>query len=125
VVWIWRNGRLDPHKLDRVIAAGQLDLGDASERSSCNSEVALRSHEYLDTSGGHETRRVLGLTYQGQAVLLVFTQTSPDVSRFLTAFFLKLVVVCGGPDGGMILLRIRSSNGKKGSFDVKGLPYAS
>ena len=27
VVWIWRNGRLEPHKLDRVIAAGQLDLG--------------------------------------------------------------------------------------------------
>jgi len=28
------------------------------------------------------------------------------VSRFLTAFFHKLVVVCGGPDGGMILLCI-------------------
>jgi len=27
VVWIWRNGSLEPHKLDRVIAAGQLDLG--------------------------------------------------------------------------------------------------
>ena len=26
VVWIWRNGRLEAHKLDRVIAAGQLDL---------------------------------------------------------------------------------------------------
>ena len=37
VVWIWRNGRLEPHKLDRVIAAGQLDLGDASERSSSDS----------------------------------------------------------------------------------------
>ena len=31
---------------------GQLDLGDASERSSSDSEVTLRSHEYLDTSGG-------------------------------------------------------------------------
>ena len=74
---------------------------------------------------GHETLRVLGLTYQEQAVLLVLTQTSPDVIRFLTAFFHKLVVVCGGPDGGMILLCIMSSDGKKGSFDVKGLPYAS
>jgi len=35
-----------------VIAAGQLDLGDASERSSSDSEVALRSHEYLDPPGG-------------------------------------------------------------------------
>jgi len=52
VVWIWRNGRLEPHKLDRVIAAGQLDLGYASERSSSDSEVALRSHESLDTLGG-------------------------------------------------------------------------
>jgi len=52
VVWIWRNGRLEPHKLDRVIAAGQLDLGDASDRSSSDSEVALRSHESLDTPGG-------------------------------------------------------------------------
>jgi len=52
VVWIWRNGRLEPHKLDRVIAAGQLDLGDAPARSSSDSEVALRSHEYLDTPGG-------------------------------------------------------------------------
>jgi len=51
-VWIWRNGRLEPHKLDRVIAAGQLDLGDASERSSSDSEVTLRSHEYLETPGG-------------------------------------------------------------------------
>jgi len=84
VVWIWRNGRLEPHKLDRVIAAGQLDLGDASERSSSDSEVALHSHESLDTPGG--TRDT---------------------------------------DGGMILLCIRSSDGKKGSFDVKGLPYAS
>ena len=74
---------------------------------------------------GHETRRVLGLTYQGQAVLLVLTQTSPDVGRFLTAFSHKLVVACGGPDGGMILLCIRSSDGKRGSFDVKGQPYAS
>ena len=46
VVWIWRNGRLEPHKFDRVIAAGQL------ERSSSDSAVALRSHEYLDTPGG-------------------------------------------------------------------------
>ena len=52
VVWIWRNGRLEPHKLDRGIAAGQLDLGDASEGSSSDSEVALRSHESLDTPGG-------------------------------------------------------------------------
>ena len=52
VVWIWRNGHLEPHKLDRVIAAGQLDLVDASERSSGDSEVALRSHEYLDTPCG-------------------------------------------------------------------------
>jgi len=52
VVWIWRNGRLEPHKLDWVIAAGQLDLGDASERSSSDSDVALRSHEYFDTPGG-------------------------------------------------------------------------
>ena len=53
VVWIWRNGRLEPHKLDRVIAAaaGQLDLGDASEGSSSDSEVALRSHEHLYTPG--------------------------------------------------------------------------
>jgi len=85
----------------------------------------LRSHEYLDTRAGHETLRVLGLTYRGQAVLLVLTQTSPDVSRFLTAFFHKLAVACGDPDGGMILLCIRSSDGKKGSFDVKGQPYAS
>jgi len=46
VVWIWRNGRLEPHKFDRIIAAGQL------ERSSSDSEVALRRHEYLDTPGG-------------------------------------------------------------------------
>jgi len=46
VVWIWRNGRLEPHKVDRVIAAGQL------ERSSSDSEVALRSHVFLDTPGG-------------------------------------------------------------------------
>jgi len=31
VVWIWRNGRLELHKFDRVTAAGQLDLEDASE----------------------------------------------------------------------------------------------
>ena len=43
---------MEPHKLDRVIAAGQLDLGYASERSSSDSEVALRSHESLDTPGG-------------------------------------------------------------------------
>jgi len=54
VVWIWRNWRLKPHKLDRVIAAGQLDLGDASKGSSSNSEVALRSHEHLDTPGGSQ-----------------------------------------------------------------------
>ena len=52
---------------------------------------------------GHETLRLLGLTYQGQAVLLVLTQSSPDVSRFPTAFAHKLVLVCGDPDGGMIL----------------------
>jgi len=52
VVWIWRNRCLEPHKLDRVIAAGHLDLGGASERSSSDSEVAFRSHEYLDTPGG-------------------------------------------------------------------------
>jgi len=52
VVWIWRHGRLEPHKLDRVIAVGQLDLGDASEGSNSDSEVALRSHEHLDTPGG-------------------------------------------------------------------------
>jgi len=74
---------------------------------------------------GHETLRFLGLTFQGQAVLLVLTQSSPDVSRFPTAFTHKLVVVCGGRDGGMILLCIRSSDGKKGSFDEKGQPYAS
>jgi len=47
------------------------------------------------------------------------------MSQFLTAFSHKLVVVCGGPVGGMIFLCIRSSDGKKGSFDVKGQPYAS
>ena len=52
MVWFWRNGRLEPHKLDRVIAAGQL------ERSSSDSEVAFRSHEYLDTPGG--TREMEG-----------------------------------------------------------------
>ena len=85
----------------------------------------MRSNEYLDTRAGHETLRVLGLTYQGQAVLLVLTQTSPDVIRFLTAFFHMLVVACGGPDGGMIFFCIRCSNDKKSSFDVKGQPYAS
>jgi len=65
VVWIWQNGRLEPHKLDRVIAAGQLDLGDASERSSSDSEVGLHSHESLDTLGG--TRDTEG--------------SRPDVSR--------------------------------------------
>ena len=48
VVWIWRNGRLEPHKLDRVIAAGQLERS----RSSSDSKVAFRSHEFLDTPGG-------------------------------------------------------------------------
>jgi len=64
-VWIWRNGHLEPHKLDRVIAAGQLDLGDASEGSSSDSEVALRSHEYLNTPGGTRDTEV----------------SRPDVSR--------------------------------------------
>jgi len=27
VVWIWRNGCLEPHKLDQAIAAGQLTWG--------------------------------------------------------------------------------------------------
>ena len=27
VVWIWRNGRLEPHKLDRVITAASLTWG--------------------------------------------------------------------------------------------------
>jgi len=58
VVWIWRNGRLEPHKLSQVIAAGQLVLGDASERSSSDSEVALRSHEYVDTPGGTQDTEV-------------------------------------------------------------------
>ena len=35
-----------------IIAAGQLVLGDASEGSSSDSEVALRNHEHLDTLGG-------------------------------------------------------------------------
>jgi len=74
---------------------------------------------------GHETLGFLGLTYQGQAVLLVLTETRPEVSQFLTAFSHKLVVACRGLDGGMILLCIRSSDGKKGSFDVKGRPCAS
>ena len=65
MVWIWRNGRLEPHKLDRVIAAGQLDLGDASEGSSSDSEVALRSHEHLDTPGATRDTEV----------------SRPDVSR--------------------------------------------
>jgi len=39
-------------RLDRVIAACQLDLGDTSEGSSSDSEVALRSHEHLDTPSG-------------------------------------------------------------------------
>jgi len=52
VVCIWRNGRLEPHKLDRVKVAGQLDLGNAPEGSSSDSEVALRSHEYLYIPGG-------------------------------------------------------------------------
>ena len=51
MVWIWRNGRLEPHKLDQVIVAGQLDLGDAPERSSSVSEIALCSHVFLDTPG--------------------------------------------------------------------------
>jgi len=65
VVWIWRNGRLVPHKLDRDIAAGQLDLGDASKGSSSDSEVTLRSHQHLDTSGGTRDTEV----------------SRPDVSR--------------------------------------------
>jgi len=52
VVCIRRNGRLEPHKLDRVITAGQYDLGDASQGSSSDSEVALRSHKHLDIPGG-------------------------------------------------------------------------
>jgi len=100
-VWIWRNGHLEPHKLDRVIAAGQLDLGDASERSSSDSEVALCSHEHLDTPGW--TRDTEGsrpdISRSGSP-----TGSYPDEKRFLTAFSHKLVVVCGGSDGGMILL---------------------
>ena len=65
VVWIWRNGRLEPHALDRVIAAGQLDLGNASEGSRGDSEVALRSHKHLDTPGGTRDTEV----------------SRPDVSR--------------------------------------------
>jgi len=84
--------------------------------------VALRSHESLDTPG--ETRDTEGsrpdVSRAGSHI-----GSYPDVSRFLITFFHKLVVVCGGPDGGMILLCIRSSDGKKGSFDVKGQPYAS
>ena len=125
MVWIWRNGRLEPHKIDRVIAAGELDLSDASEGSSSDSEVALPSHGYLHAPDGTRDNEVLGLTNQGQALLLVLTQSSPDVSRSPIAFAHKLVVVFGGPDGGMILLCIRSSDGKKGSFDVKGQPYVS
>ena len=106
-------------------SCGPANLGDASERSSSNSEIALRSHEYLDTLGG--TRDIEGsrpdVSRAGSP--LVLTLTSPDVSQFLTAFFHKLGVVCAGPDGGMILLCIRSNNGKKGSFNVKGQPYAS
>ena len=65
VVWIWQNGRLETHKLDCVIAAGQHDLGEASERSSSDSEVALHSHEHLDTPGGTRDTEV----------------SRPDVSR--------------------------------------------
>jgi len=65
VVLIWQNGHLEPRKLDRVIAAGRLDLGDASERSSGSSEAALRSHEHLDTPGGTRDTEV----------------SRPDVSR--------------------------------------------
>jgi len=46
-------------------SCGPANLGDASERSSSNSEIALRSHEYLDTLGG--TRDIEG--------------SRPDVSR--------------------------------------------
>jgi len=56
------------------------------------------------------------------------TGAYPDESRRESVsdrFTHKLVVICGGPDGGVILLCIRSSDGKKGSFDVKGQPYAS
>ena len=57
-------------QVDRVIAAGQLDLGDAPARSSSDTEVALRSHEYLDTPGG--TRDMEG--------------SRPEVSILVTAF---------------------------------------
>ena len=125
VVWIWRNGRLEPHKLARVIAAGQLDLGDASERSSSDSEVALCSHVYLDTPGG--TRDIEGsrpdVSRAGSP-----TGSYPDESRRESVsdhFFSQAGRRLRRPGRWMILLCIRSSDGKKGSFDVKAQTYAS
>ena len=65
-MWISRHGRLEPHKLDRVIAAGQLDLEDASEGSNSDSEVALSSHECLDTPGGARVVNDKGLGLKGE-----------------------------------------------------------
>ena len=116
---------MEPHKLDRVIAAGQLDLGDASERSSSDSDVALRSHEYFDTPGG--TRDTEG-SWPDVSRAGCPTVFYPDESRRESVsdrLFSQAGRRLRRTGRWMILLCIRSSDGKKGSFDVKRQPYAS